>query len=595
MLYARIIIYICIIFIIDHMCLERIRERMEKEGMDGFLLPRSDPHMNEYLHPRYEHITHITGFTGSNAILLVLKDEAFVYTDGRYSLQIKKELYEGIQFAGTERSVIREILLKKKVQKLGLIPEYTTNEILSNLLGDAKNKIDIFNLPETFIDEIFPERPQITQTDLVCVAPEGADVNERIQSQMNRIEESKGNIDMLILCDMDEIAWCTYLRGKDIPMSRLFYSFMCISEYNATLYTDAKIPKDYKADIKVQKYKEFYEDIKKIEKMNISTSISINMHLSSELGKNNTLSIDKNIMMLKAVKNKKEIDGFRKANIKDSVYLCMLFGQLQKKIENGEMIGEKEAAEMLLNIKRKDSEFICPSFETISSFGTNAAVIHYTAKDNSIKIEKNNLYLIDSGSQYTMGTTDITRTISFGKPTPEQKKHYTALIKGHISLENLPFPDKSSLECLSVIVRQHVWALGLNYAHGTGHGVGYMLNVHESPPSIDGLSLHPAKEGMVVTNEPGIYLENSYGIRHENLLVVQKHPKIENFYILENITPAPLHLSLLDLKMLTDEEIAYINERSKWTKDLLTPYLFEHSFEGYKWLIENTKMISREE
>ncbi|KAI5184349.1 Xaa-Pro aminopeptidase [Nematocida homosporus] len=584
------------------MALEYIRKAMSEHGVDALLLHRRDPHLSEYLHDRYEHVAYFSGFTGSNAVLLVFPDSAYLYTDGRYFLQAKKQLLAGIELGkmGEYPSALERII-ERGAKKVGVIMEYVTSQEIERVFGPHEQNFELVYLSEAFIAQLWPERPQIVAQELVGMET-GRTFKEKLQLVKEAMVPSVGKpgrkraLEIVLVGDLDEIAWLTNWRGLDIPMSRLFYAFMWIEAKSEVVkvYTDAVVPKDLVGNIKVLPYAQFYEDILTIKDQHVGVTSNVNARIERTLHDNNeAVELFDEIAQLKAVKSDLEIQGFKEANIRDAAALCTLFGRIQARIEANDLVGEVEAAEMLLAIKQADSAFIVPSFETISGYGENGAIIHYTAESNDVKIGADNLYLIDSGSQYQMGTTDITRTVCFGQPTADQKKHYTALLKGHVSIERQRFPSKIPIGHLAPLVRQHVWALGLDYAHSTGHGVGFGLNVHESPPVLETAAKGQTKEGMVVTNEPGIYIEGAYGIRHENLMLVQSDQEAAGFFILKNITPVPIHHDLVDTSMLLPEELAHLNSWSQEVYKTVSPRL-QSSPEGLQWLRYNTQPLATE-
>ncbi|KAI5171319.1 Xaa-Pro aminopeptidase [Nematocida sp. LUAm3] len=578
------------------MGIQELRESMKVRNLDALIVHRRDTHLNEYLHPRYEHIAEITGFTGSNGVLLLFMDAAYLYTDSRYFIQAESQLYDGVELSkmGEDATVMERILSRDKEgkQRVGVILEFITGEEYKKNFGQSEEKIEIVDVEEELLSKIWKNRPDV-QEKICKVMGHQVPVKDKIQEirsimSLNSEKFKRTNpVDAVVVADMDEVAWVTNLRGVDIPMSRLFYSFLIIRENTVTLYTDALVEKSSIPEVEVKRYKDFYVDIQELKDHVVGISQSTNFLIEEKLAKISKVLPFQEISNMKAVKTKEEIKGFEEANIKDAVSLCRLFGEISKKIQAGTEVGELDASDLLLSIKQEDPDFICPSFDTISAFGSNGAIIHYRAEDNNTKITPDNLYLIDSGSQYTMGTTDITRTVSFGVPSDEQKRHYTALIKGHVLLENQAFPAKVFLGSLAPLVRQSVWKEGVDYGHSTGHGVGFGLNVHESPPHFEAGARTLAQPGMVVTNEPGIYIEGKHGLRHENLMVVENHPTIEKFFLLRNLTPVPLHLALIDTSMLSEEEITYINEISKKIRNLLVPRLSAYP-EGLVWLNDNT-------
>lgn len=580
--------------------LEKFREELRGRELDGYILYRRDPHLNEYLHPHYNQVAHLTGFTGSNATLLVVDDKAYLFTDSRYFLQAEQELPKGIQLAKMGEDLrMSELLQQYRDRRIGVDPRYFTEEEYLKLAEKLRGTVELVLVRDDLVGPLWSDRPAIQSGPLVQMANQ-VPVSEKLArvrqclvpgSSPLAAEEALSGV---VIADMDEIAWLTNLRGTDVPSSRLFYAYLYLTADQAVLFTNSTLEQPL-AGVEVRPYESLEGYLGEINNQAVGASASTNYHLCRLLKENqNQVHRFLAVERMKAVKTTEEIRGFEEANLRDSVALCRLFGHLGKLLSEKQVLGEIDAANWLEQIKREDAEFIAPSFESISAYGANGAVIHYGPKNNAVKIGTENLFLLDSGSQYTMGTTDITRTVAFGTPTEAQQRHYTAVIKGHIALETTRFPEETALGGLAAIVRQAVWQVGENYQHGTGHGVGYGLNVHEGPHFLEPSSQEKAKVGMVVTNEPGVYIEGEYGIRHENLMVVEPDKEVKKFLVLRNLTPAPLHQALLKVDMLTAAEIKYLNRESQRIRELLSPLLANFP-EGLAWLEANTRELSGSE
>lgn len=575
-----------------------LRNILRKKGLCGYILYRRDPHLNEYVSAHYEHIAWLTGFTGSNATLLVLPDSAYLYTDSRYFIQAKQQLPKNVELS---RMGIDPALSERLIESnctVGIDPSVITSDEYTRYFKKLPEGVDVVLIEEDIIGEIWNERPEIVPGRLSTMKHQ-VSVDKKMELVRKEMEKNRDMysymppLDVAVIADMDEIGWATNLRGVDIPMSRLFYSFLVIDKEKALLFTESSIEEEI-PQVTIRPYSEFYRYITSLRGKAVGISQNTNYRILSSIIEENKVSKFTGILNLKAVKTEREVEGFIESNRRDALYLCMLFGEIGRIVDSDEDIGELEVSERLLQIKKKDPEFIVPSFETIAGFGENGASIHYSPADNRTKITRDSLLLVDSGSQYTMGTTDITRTVCFGVPTDQQKRDYTAVIKGHIDIETTPFASKTALGALSPIVRRHVWKNKIDYGHSTGHGVGFGLNVHEGPQSLDSSSQVKARPGMSITVEPGIYREGEYGIRHENLgIVTETEFSPKDFYIIKNITHAPIHLDLIDTNMLSDEEIQYINDQSRYIRNLLIDDLKDHK-EGRDWLIRNTREIKRE-
>jgi Xaa-Pro aminopeptidase len=575
--------------------LEEMRGAFDREGIDGYVLMKRDEHASEYVGECDDTISHFCKFTGSNASALILRESAILFTDSRYFIQAKQELPEGIELGrmGKDKSLEERVLELPPGTRIGMNPMHRyMYEEKGLLLEKAKKKgIDIRWVGEAFIDSVWKNRPKRHFGKIEDVGLAGRSVEEKIEEVRKEVE----NGSVLLLSALDEIAWLLNLRGSDIRHSRLFYSYAVLSCEEIVLFANGDIEGYLPENLVLRKYEEFYDFLEEASRsgkyLSILLSRSTNRRILNVL--EGALIEEKEVIgELKAIKSPEEIGGFVEANIRDAVSICRLFSSIEQDLGKGMEVGEMDIAERLLEIKREDPDFITPSFETISAYGKNGAVVHYSPRDNSVKLKKESLFLLDSGSQYSFGTTDITRTVAFGSPKDDEKSDYTLVVKANIGLQRAVFPKGTAGWALDVLARIPLWERALDYGHSTGHGVGFCLNVHEGPHGLGKGAATPLKTGMTLTNEPGLYREGQHGIRHENLMVVEK--KESGFLGFTNITPLPFHLALLKRDLLTGEEIAFINSESSRIRDLLRNRVSAYP-EALEYLLRNTESIGADQ
>ena len=574
----------------EKLCLMRIL--MKDKGLDAYIIPHGDQHNNEYIAEADERIKFISNFSGSNGIGLLTQDIALMWTDGRYYIQIEKELYPGW-----------------KMKKMGVGEESLTDYVLSNLpkgskigmnfslftQGNAnqmKSKLKDYTFiddKDNLIDECWGKLKPKYNCNKVLILPTqftGKTVMEKYKEVDEQIEDIIGPIKSyrILINRLDDIAWLLNLRGNDIPYNPVFFSYALLYKTSEGFSTHLFVNKEklntpelnqYCIDnkIKLFDYEEISKELQNTPEgiLNILDTKTINHRMYLEFtstSKENILLDEDIIENIKSVKNPVEIEGFRKANLKDSVALIKFFAWLEEELvtKNRTDLNEYEIGLKNKKVREEQENFMGESFAPICACGPNAAIIHYEQNENlHSDTNKDLILLCDTGAQYKEGTTDITRTVHYGTPTKKEKEMYTRVLLGNLSLERLIFSEGYSLYGLDSVPRAYLYMVGEDYLHGTSHGVGHFLNVHEGPR---GKKLEP---GNIITNEPGYYERDAFGIRIENeVLVVKKGDKLLGF---ENLTYLPYERNLIDLDLISNDFKTYIDDFHKKVYEKLSPIL----------------------
>lgn len=564
----------------------QLKQILKKEEIDFFALSNSDEFFLEYLPESEKRIQYLTGFTGSNAHLIISQNSSKFFTDGRYILQANHELdlKEFEIFNIAEKSLLswlKENLLEGK--KIAIDPKLVTINFVNALKKiTQENRANLVFLDPNPVDKIWENRPAQKKSEIFFC-------DEKLTGE--NFDEKKSRIlaqikaDALLISSPENLCWLLNVRAGDI-------------EYTPILAAYAILFKDGKIDLFVDADRFKKEDLEKLKNVNLvqkncfDLRISIlrksfskiqidpkltNYWLYELLQKNNFEIIFETdpIIFAKAIKNKSEIEGAINAHKADGAALTEFLLWMKKSLENGEELDEIKCEEKLLEFRKKDADFLYPSFASISSFAGNGAVIHYHASQKTNKkLEGNSLYLIDSGGQYcgakSFGTTDVTRTIAIGNPTKEMKENFTLVLKCHIALATAKFPPATTGAQLDAITRYHLWQNNKDYDHGTGHGVGSFLSVHEGPCSISKSNHQPLFEGMILSNEPGFYKAGEYGIRIENLMLVEKYD--EKFLQFRVLTLVPIDLNLVDYSILTAQEKIWLESYNKAAEENFKKY-----------------------
>ena len=584
-----------------------LRRWMKENALTAFIFPSSDPHNSEYVADHWKTREWISGFTGSAGTAVVTLHHAALWTDSRYFIAAAKEL------AGSEYQ-----LMKERMAGTPSISEWLASELaeyenpIVGVDGSVNTYADVADLKQSLatkgnmlvrctddpMDVLWHDRPVIPNNK-VCLHPLKY-AGETTESKLSRIRESlvKQGAAGLLVTALDEIAWVLNLRGTDVHCNPVFVSYLLISSNNATLYINReKLSEDVSEylsteNIDVEEYESVENGLKKYTGKSLLIDVhSTNYTLSTAVDNDKIHVGTSPIPMMKAIKNKVEQDGFRAVMLRDGVAMVKFLAWIKGAVEAG---GQTEItlADRLEALRAEQQHFKGISFDTIVGYEAHGAIVHYEATpETDIPIESHGFVLIDSGAQYEDGTTDITRTIALGELTDEQRRVYTLVLKGHIQLDLCRFPFGACGSQIDAIAREPMWREGYNYLHGTGHGVGSYLNVHEGPHQIR-MEWRPAplQAGMTVTNEPGLYLEGKFGVRIENtlLIVPAETTDFGDFLKFETLTLAPIDTTPIVLDLLTEEERLWINNYHRRVFERLSPYLAGHE---RKWLEEATRSI----
>ncbi len=589
---------------------------MKDNDVQIYLVPSGDSHQSEYLAPCDERRGYICGFSGSAGFAAVTMDKAAIATDGRYFNQAEKQLddqwtllRQGVPDCPTWQDWVIGEASGKSVGVDATLLTAPEARKLSEKLSEKGGKL--IPISSNLVDQVWggdrPAKPQKTVFVLDNKLA-GKEFSEKIADVRAFLTKKEGA--GLILSMLDEVAWLFNLRGDDIPFNPVFFAYAVITHESCKLYIDdSKLGSDVKGHlgktVSVCPYESIFEDLSDLKdgvqdkKIKYIISKQTSWALEQAIGKDNVKEILSTVAEAKAIKNATELEGMRKCHIRDSAALIEYFAWLEGQLLKGAEIDEVDGADELERLRSKGEHFRGLSFPTISSTGPNAAVIHYKPeKETCSVINPDHIYLCDSGAQYSDGTTDVTRTLHFTKPSDEERKAYTNVLKGHIALGRAVFPKGTSGFVLDILARQFLWADGKNYRHGTGHGVGSFLNVHEGPM---GIGTHPSymevpmSEGNVVSNEPGYYKDGSYGFRIENLVEVVK--KVENgfgdipYYGFENLTMVPMARNLIDVDMLDAGEKGWLNTYHQQIVGHIMPFFENRNEQAIRWLVRETQPL----
>lgn len=587
--------------------IERLRQRMKQEKIDLYYIPTADFHQSEYVGEYFKCREYMSGFTGSAGSLVVTKEEACLFTDGRYHIQAEQELKDsGIHLfkCGEANIPSEEEYIEVYMQKhdtFGFDGRVVSAAFVEQLLEKTKLSETAVVYQKDLVNEIWNTRPTMSKEEIYKLElwQTGESVADKIKRI--RIEMKKQRVQANVIASLDDIAWIFNLRGNDVKHNPVFLAFALITEDTACLYLAheavTESVRGYLDENKIlwKNYNDIYKDVALFDENYIVLldKDTINYCLLQSISKKCSIKNGMNpSTKMKAVKNKTEIENTRKAHIRDGLAVTRFIHYVKMKAGTG--ITEYEA-ECYLDKLRKDSENCFDlSFETISAYGANAAMMHYSAKkEGSAVIKKEGFLLVDSGGQYKEGTTDVTRTIAVGSLTQEMKKHYTLTLVGMLRLMNARFLYGCTGRNLDILARGPLWEHFIDYRCGTGHGVGHILNVHEGPNAFrwkqhKGLPDCKLEEGMITTDEPGVYLENEYGIRIENELLCVKD--IENqwgqFMKFECLTFVPVEREAIDTAYMEKRDVELLNAYQKQVYEKLSQYMTE---EEQQWLAEYTK------
>ena len=590
--------------------LEKLRALMEAHNMDAYYVPSSDFHDSEYVEDFFRCRAYVSGFTGSAGTLVVTKDFAGVWTDGRYFVQAKKEL-EGqdveLMKMGEEGVPTIDAFLAEKLPEggvLGMDGRVVNTGIGRGFEKIAAKKNGSMAIRHDLVGEVWETRPEL-EAPVVWVLKEEFS-GESTQSKVARLRaemEEKG-ADLHVISTLDDIAWLLNIRKETTDGNVLPTAHVLVAKDSLRLFINSSRCSDevmaYFAEnnIQVEKYEDIYEAVAAVKEQKILLEPDkVNYALSSSIDASNVVIEAMNpTSLMKAVKNPVEVENLRKCHIKDGVALTKFIYWIKQNVGKIEL-SETEAAEKLEEFRKAQEGYLGPSFSTISAYGANAAMCHYHAiKENESMVEANGFYLVDSGGQYYDGTTDVTRTIVVGPATEEMKKHFTWVLMGTLRLANAKFLHGCRGMNLDYQARGALWQQGLDFNHGTGHGVGFLSSVHERPNGIrwkivpERMDSCILDEGMFQSDEPGLYIEGSHGIRTENLLICHKAEKnmYGQFMNFETLTFTPIDLDGVDISVMEPSDVRMLNAYHKECYEKLSPYMTE---EENEWLKEATRAI----
>ncbi|MDR1562544.1 MAG: aminopeptidase P family protein [Dysgonamonadaceae bacterium] len=577
--------------------IEFLKKQMQTEEIAAVIIPSSDPHLNEYLPEHWKTREYFSGFTGSAGTLVITSKEAGLWTDSRYFLQAETELKgSGIKLFKSGTDGVPEYACK-------LMSELEENSIVG-IEGAVFPVEDVVSLQEKFSkknimlktdvdfhNKLWTDRPAIPQNPVFLIEERfsGKACSRKIQELLEALEKYH-NAEMMIITALDEIAWLFNMRGEDVEYNPVSIAFAIVSTQKSILFIDESKMTDenvrnhiLKEGVTIAGYDTIYEHISSIPggtRLLIPVS-KTNFELYSRIPEGcRKIEVEVSpVAQMKSIKNEVEIKGFRNAMQRDGVAMVKFLAWLETSLAAGKAITELDVAAKLKSLRSEQDLYLGESFATIAGYAAHSAIVHYRAdeKSNSIIMPKG-ILLVDSGAHYLDGTTDLTRTVACGEISGEMKRDFTLVLKGHIALSTICFPKGTTGTQIDAIARQFLWKDGANYLHGTGHGVGHCLPVHEGPQKISTLyNPIPLQAGMIISNEPGIYREGKYGIRIENLLMVTpyKSTGFGEFYTFETLTLCPIDTRLIEFSLLTEAETKWLKDYHRKVYESLSPSLTE--------------------
>ena len=583
-----------------------LRAFMKERGLSAFIIPSTDPHSGEYVPAHWEARKWISGFTGSAGTAVITLNKGGLWTDSRYFLQAEAQLKDtGIvlfkdrleETPSIAEWLGSELKPQDKVGIDGWVNAYSEAESLRNALATYGIELTVSEDPFQWIWKDRPALPLNTPF-ILPLAYAGVSASEKLDIIRNQL--SKSQADGILISALDEIAWTLNLRGDDIHCNPVFISYLLITQENATLYIiKEKLTPELTAYLDDNKigtcdYTQIENDLRHFPGKRIPLSSETNLTLylaATQSGASIVMNHPSPVCLLKAIKNGTEIEGFRQAMKRDGVAMVRFLMWLEQAVPNGQET-EISIDQKLYELRAQQALFHGISFDTIAGYQEHGAIVHYEATpQTAYTLKPEGLLLLDSGAQYTDGTTDITRTIALGPVSEAQRIDYTLVLKGFIALSQAEFPQGTCGTQLDVLARQYMWKAGINYGHGTGHGVGHFLNVHEGPHQVR-MNHMPTllQPGMTLTNEPGIYKAGRYGVRTENTMLIIESQTTEfgKFYKFEPLTLCPIDKTPICTEMLTPGEKQWLNEYHAYVYAQLSPLLNE---EEKAWLAKATSEI----
>ncbi|MDE6266573.1 MAG: aminopeptidase P family protein [Muribaculaceae bacterium] len=580
-----------------------VQNRLREKGVAAVIIPQTDPHQSEYIASHWQVRRFLSGFTGSAGSLVVLRDAAYLWTDSRYFLQAAQQLEgtpvvlmkDGLPETPSIPAFLRENLSKgDKVGVDGWIFSISETGLLADGVGSDIEVVTDFDVT----DDIWTDRPELPDDKIFIHENKyaGEDAARKMERIMAKVKET--GADSIFISALDDIAWTLNIRSCDVNCNPVATAFLFLSDDKKILFTNPVKVDDHvtaylaERGVTVEPYASvgsFLAGAKTYSVLidKVKTAVRVKDLLAD------SVIAPSPVAMMKTIKNDVQIQGVHSAMLKDGAALVGAFREIEERVASGVTTTELDVADILTKHRSKQPLYFDESFETIAGYGPHGAIVHYSAtEESSVEIGTDSLLLIDSGAQYLDGTTDITRTIALGEPTAEQKRHFTLVMKGHIALGSQMFPEGTRGDQLDALARQFLWNEGMSYLHGTGHGVGFFLNVHEGPQSIRLNHVNvPLLPGMITSNEPGLYIEGLHGIRCENLVltVPAVTNNFGNFYKFETLTLFPFDLRLFDTSLMSPAEILWLNNYHKRVRESLLPMLTDAA--DREWLTEKTREL----
>ncbi len=590
--------------------LTRLRELMNENSFSAYIIPTDDFHSSEYVGDYFKAREYMSGFTGSAGILVVLQDKAALWTDGRYFLQAARQLQgstiELMRSGQPDVPKIEEYLEKNLGEKtvIGFDGRTVTKRFVETIGDKTDAKQISFDGSKDLVDVIWTDRPPLSKKPVweLHVKYAGKSREDKIKEVRAKMQEEKA--DQLLVTALDEIAWLFNLRGGDIAHTPVFLSYLLLTKEQITLFAHEEIfpvqilERLTQEGVTIKPYEEIGQAV---GNMPAGTKVwldsgTVNYRLTQKVPKDvEILDQESPIVLMKAVKTPEEMKHMRAAHIKDGVAVTRFIHWLKTNVDR-ETVTEVGAAGKLEMLRSQMEGYLEPSFSSIIAYGPHGAIVHYApTQESDVEMKAKSFCLADVGGHYQEGTTDITRTIALGDLTEEEKRYYTTVLRGNLALGAAKFVEGVSGQNLDVLARGPLWELGMDYNHGTGHGVGYILGVHEGPQRIHwrvapGAKSIPLEEGMIVSDEPGLYLEGRFGIRLENLVLCRKGEKNDHgqFLYLEPLTMVPFDREAILPELMTEKELECLNRYHQRVYEALSPHLDE---EEQGWLKEMTARI----
>ncbi|GIU32077.1 aminopeptidase P family protein [Shewanella sp. MBTL60-007] len=569
-----------------------IRTEMAKSNLDAFIIPRADEYLGEYVPEHNERMLWASGFTGSAGMIIVLKDSAAIFVDGRYTVQVRQQvdaaLFDYLSLHDTPQAqwLIEQLGANAKV---GFDARLHTLAWFNQTHGElAKAQIELVQVAQNPIDLNWHNRPMPTSTPVMLFSEQSAGRSSLEKRKTIGSEIKKQGADIAIISALDSFCWLLNIRGKDIPcLPVVLGTALLHANGDMLLFTDLnKLPEnviDHVGEgVSFKAESELAAELLSLSGCKVLASPdSCNawLQLTAQEAGAQLIAGSDPVALPKAQKNEAELAGMKACHIRDGVAVSRFLAWLDREVNANRLYDEAQLAEKLESFRLSDPMYQEPSFDTISATGGNAAMCHYNHNNGTpAQMQMNSIYLVDSGAQYLDGTTDVTRTIAIGDVTDEQRKMVTLVLKGHIAIDQAKFPKGTSGMQLDSFARQYLWQHGFDFDHGTGHGVGHYLSVHEGPQGIaKGRSNVALLEGMVLSNEPGYYRADEFGIRLENLIAVRPCEALANsereMLEFEALTFIPMDARLLDKNYLTDAEVSWFNQYHQQVREKLSPFM----------------------